>query len=662
MRRDIVPRTTEPYDTRQVRKNRGGNLAGLFSNIFNPKIRVMTFQGFGDEGQVSTFRPLPPLDLRAPTTRLASGRLSVDPGHFSHWQQVLMIAKWIGLREERCQRTTLMLGRPGDGQWGKRPYHLLYRAIANAKRGRIADGLQNRFDIQWLRLLEGDSRGSAALPATSETFFVQSAIYRGAMYDLDKRKNVYVDYMEQRDQPLGFKEEDPLPVFVLTKGTGYSLISGHEGSDKRQATDALFDRRKANYDPDSDDYGEVFFFGDPVGTYDEDTRTVAGGVFVNIFMPTKGMEVPKLSTWDGEIAEFQPYEAQVSRKYRLPNDDVITADLSEDQVDQVFDKFQFWDESTPGADDGLIRTISVEEEATLVVKAFMDAKLFRYVWAANPEFFTDEVNGILAGRVTMVNPKARVGDDEPEDASVDEEVPAPTPAPKKDKTLAAASGQRPAVGSRKPAPRHDDDEDDGGAPPAPATARRSAPTAADDDEVDDDEAGVAELTDDEAGVAELTDEEPEVDEPPPVKTRKAPNRVAPPPDDEGEDDPAPSPRRDAAARPAAARSPQVDDADYFDDDSPASRPAATAGRATAVAEDDDESESVATDPVISDKQVASEKKRQMAAADAAAARAGARTSTSQAPPKAAPPKAAPPKPAPPKSAPPASKGGTAKKK
>jgi hypothetical protein len=87
-----APRTGAEYDTREARKARGGNAAGLYSNIFNPKAgRVIAFQGFGTAGEMTTFRPFAPFDSHDPSV-LAPGRKSCEPGHFSHWQQAFQIA------------------------------------------------------------------------------------------------------------------------------------------------------------------------------------------------------------------------------------------------------------------------------------------------------------------------------------------------------------------------------------------------------------------------------------------------------------------------------------------------------------------------------------------------------------------------------------------
>jgi hypothetical protein len=271
MRRDIAPRTTQQYDSRTTRQTHGGNQAGLYQNVFNPKVKVMTFQGFGDEGQRSVFRPYAPLDFNDPEGTLAPGRITFEPGHYSHWQTCFIVAKWIGLKEDGCQKVSLCLGRPGDGQWIKRPYRTLYKRIDDAADGKIVNGLQSRFNVEWLKLLKGGkTTGGAELSAPGETFFVQCAVYKGAVYDNDKKKNVLTDFMEQRGIPMGLKQEDPLPIFVLSKKTGFKLISGHEPTSKRDAIDSLLDLRRQDYDPQSEEVNEVFFFGDPVGTFNRE--------------------------------------------------------------------------------------------------------------------------------------------------------------------------------------------------------------------------------------------------------------------------------------------------------------------------------------------------------------------------------------------------------
>lgn len=708
LRREIAPRTTGMYDSRETRKTRAPSQAGLYANIFNPKQgRVITFQGFGDQGEKTTFRPFPPLDPYNPTGALASGRGSTEPGHYSHWQQVYMIAKWVGLNEDGCEKVTLVLGKPGDPAWMKRPYQILSRRIFQGKKGRLVDGLADKFDIRWLSLLEGDSKRGAQLSATSETFFIQCAVYKGAVYDMDKKKNIFVDFLEQRTKPMGLDAADPLPIMILSKSTGYKLISGHEPTEKRDAIESLLDRRKADHDPESQNYDEVFFYGDPVGNFDPSTSTVSGGVFVSLFMPSKGMEVPKFSTWDGEIDEFQGYEAQVLRKYRKPDNEIITADLDSDDVDRIFDKAQFWDESAPGANDGLITMPSEEEEALLVAKAFKKLPhMLRYAWADKPEWFTPEVNAVLGQKVMAVNPKARLGDDAELTAGDDDELtgddppePTPPPAPKKDRTVAAAAAQRQAAApaaaakpaARKAPPREPDPEPE----PDPVDDVVVGGGPEDDLEIDPVDPDLTADADQELGDAVDPDAvdpdavDPDaVDEPEPVEQ------------EEEEGDPEPLPAPTTARRPAASTKQKADD-DFFDEDLPpvkgatkpaAAKPAAAAPAAApkaaakpaaapaakpapaaapkpaakpaaapaaaakpaakppvkkaATAEDDDENAAVMSDPAISAKTAESEAQKKMRASQEAINRAAGRSSAAQTAPKPAPP---------------AAKGGTAGK-
>jgi transcription termination factor Rho len=82
--------------------------------------------------------------------------------------------------------------------------------------------------------------------------------------------------------------------------------------------------------------------------------------------------------------------------------------------------------------------------------------MLHYAWADHPEWFGDDVKGLLANRVVMSNPKGRIEDD-PE-LTEGEDEPTPPPAPKKDRTVAAAA-QKPAAPApaKKGAANQDDD-------------------------------------------------------------------------------------------------------------------------------------------------------------------------------------------------------------
>lgn len=431
LRRTIAPRSFEQlFDSRKARESYSGSRAGIYQNIFNPATRVQVFQGFGKMGEESIFRPMPPLDPQHPAERLFPGRYSCEPGHFSHWQQPYLIAKWVGLpsADGSSSRITLVLGRPGDGRWMERPYALLHRRLMMAKNGRVAD--TRGFDVAWLRLLSGDSRSGPCLPAVTEHFFIQCFVYAGGVYDSSLGQTVLVNFLHDRGQPLGALEGDPLPIFVLTRSTGQKLISGRESTDRRDGVESLLDRRR----PEATDddvvrrrYDRVFHYGDPVGTFDPATRTVRGGVFVHVFFPSRTTRPSPDSTWNGQQEEFQGYECRLSN--RLPagkGGGTIGPDLDPALVDRVFDLADFWDESSPGARDGLIVIPDVAEEAVRVVAAFPGMeRLFRYAWYDHPEWFSSaDARTVLRGATSFVQPAADQTHSSPSSASASASTPA----------------------------------------------------------------------------------------------------------------------------------------------------------------------------------------------------------------------------------------------
>lgn len=389
-------RNADNYDPTTARKNNAGSSAGLFNGIFNKDIQIALFNG--DQSGTTLFRPLPAPDFESPADTLFPGRISEDPGNFSHWQRPARIVKFAGLKEDGCEKFSLYMGDLG-ADVRDNPYFLLASRLKKGSDGKFQNNDSRNWDPSWSRLVKDKL---PPVPSIADVFFVMAAIYKGFVYNSEAKKNVLTDFLSKRDYPLGLQPGDALPIVALTGQTGRRLISGFEGSDRTSACDALLDKR--------DEKGE-YLFGDPTGTFNPESFTVSGGVLCSMFYPDHKTKKARHTTFSGTIAEAQGYEINVNSVINFANNTQLLPDMDEAATRQAVQVVQFWNDSSYGANDGLFRVQSQEEIAVSCVKAFKTMpRIFQFVWADRSDLLhLDDVRAVLSSRTSSAG---RILDDE----------------------------------------------------------------------------------------------------------------------------------------------------------------------------------------------------------------------------------------------------------
>lgn len=431
-RRSIKPRTRDTYDNSVHGRSESSvpaddrtlntSLCGL--NLFRPKMK---------EGPL-VFRPWPALDYEDPAGKLTPGRLSTKALHQSHWIIRVPVAKYVGLPDRDCTKSTFLLYQPHDREGRQaNPYRVLY-ASASAAHDSGTFGPGRSWKSTWNKLLKGREGMGAALSQPTAAWFVQGEVY------LNGEK----DYVANGPVPFGGGPSDDLAVIQLPASAGKGMMS-------------LLDQTLDDYTGDDEEDPSVAFkYGDAVGRYDAKKGTCGPGLFFRIFHPKKYRSAKTDTSWNGRADnDFQGYEAQVLRKYKSEDDEVYDPTLSGARLQAVFDRWQFWLPDEDGK-NGLLYFPPAEEQARWVARGFWrEPKLLEYAWSDHPEFMTDEVRAVLSRRANVVMPGR--DDDEDEDGDGEEE--------------AAAQAHRPRRAAAPPRRGRDDDGDEEDAAPARAKGR-----------------------------------------------------------------------------------------------------------------------------------------------------------------------------------------------
>ena len=390
--RGLKPRKRDDYDNEKFGR-RDSSLPPDDYTI-NEKIgRVQVIRPRGKEG-ILVFRPWPSLDYERPNENLDPGRKGTEDREQGYWIRRMPVAAYIGMPD--CEKATFILYRPGDKAGrANSPYWKLYRtATAAHDAGEFANG--KAWNSKWNKLLKGKKGHGPALSKPTARWYVQGEVFR----------NGERDYLEDRELPLGADPDDDLVIVEMGDSAGEALMS-------------LLAVRKDSFEGDETANPALpFFYGDPCGHYDEETCILSGGLFFTIWCPKNFRQFrPKTKhhSWDGKYGDFPTYECLVSRKYRHEGQ-VYTPDRNEAGTEQIFSKWQFWypDIDDEEASEGLLHIPSVEEQCTLIARAFKAApKLLMFAWADNwDEYGTEEVRAILADRAQGVVPG---GEDEYQD-------------------------------------------------------------------------------------------------------------------------------------------------------------------------------------------------------------------------------------------------------
>ncbi len=350
-------------------------------NLFRPKY---------EEGPM-IFRPFPMLDYEKPQTMLQPSRKSPNPGGYTHWIVRVAAVSYVGSVEKK--QVTFLLHHPNDKD-GKQnnPYRTLYYAAKAAHdSGKFSSN--RRWDSEWNRLIMGKKGSGAPLDRPSYLYFTQGAM-------LQNGEKVFMG--DRRTLPFGLAKGDDLCVQQLKSSAGRALY-------------ALLDLERKSYDGDPEqDPGLPFKYGDPTGFFSAKKRKIEAGNFIMIFNPkvTKVEGITGRSIQAGDNDDMgKGYDVQLLNEISL-NKKLYLPDIDSAGVDQIFEKVCFWFDDEASGDRGLLNIAPPAQQCLWIAQAFQNVpKLIQYAWQDNPEFFTDEVNGVLRNRAQGSVP----GDDEDED-------------------------------------------------------------------------------------------------------------------------------------------------------------------------------------------------------------------------------------------------------
>lgn len=445
--RVLKARTRDVYDN-SVHGQMGSSIPTGDRTINTNLCRVNLIRAKQDRKLV--LRPWPALDYGSETPTPVFGRLSPKPRHQSHWMIRVPIVKYAGLPDSDCSKFTWLLHRPTDDEGREQnPYRIFYFAAKRAfEAGNFGHG--RKWNASWNPLMKGSAKGGAAISAPSAAWFIQ-----GEAYEANGKSLIG----EKTGLPLGGSLKDDLVVFQLSDSAGNGMMR-------------LLDREKREWSGDEDANPSLRFeYGDAVGRYNAVKGTCGPGRFFTVFHP-KEFEITTHSSWNGTLAVNQGYEVAIASRY-VHKGAEYRATLEGERMAAMLEKWQFWLDDLETEQPGLLHFPSIEEQAVYIAQGYWRvARLLEYAWSDRPEFFTDEVRGILNRRKAVVMPNSDGDDDEGDD----EEDDAPRQPRRTDRMTAAAA--------RRPAPSDEDEEDfDGGGEAAENPPRTSR--TLDDDEDDD---------------------------------------------------------------------------------------------------------------------------------------------------------------------------------
>lgn len=378
---DSRPGNKVPRDDRTLKPN------GPQVEIVRPK-----WTGAGP----TTFRPFPMFCAEDPNGPFDPTRLSLDPFDFSDFWRGLPAAKYVGI-EHKFTFITYDPRWPRENGYNPRrdnPYHVLFNAIKDA----VADGKalvrgRNVLDGSWAPLtLEGPKK---AFNAPTKLYFLQ-----GALFEHDGEI-----LFGGKIPPKGLGQDDLPQIIQISKTAGADLAAKLNTLDPDYGGDTVLEAQAVMYK-----YGDL--------------TNLANGSFITFYNPDKHDVSEGAGADDGDTPrssrEFKSWSVAINKNFyyvRQRQSREIGPDITQYE-DVIRDRLVWWDD--------ILHVPSAEEIAVWMAQAFGEIPdLLRFGWADNPEFFTDEVNGILTNRSVMA--AADVPHDDEEDVTTASRRPEPEP-------------------------------------------------------------------------------------------------------------------------------------------------------------------------------------------------------------------------------------------
>jgi len=431
------------------------------------------------------------------------------------------------------------------------PYVKLRTVCNQAVKASSAGNISESWDLKWNALVTG--KNACVSPFKQKYFVVCSLYNNGNQLDLTRElgKKMVNGQLQEVELPrngvaLGDAPDDPLVVLELSISAGRNMLKmctreqspwdpeawdakhqipknvltgGQEAIDKwvsetEASKEAAEEQHHKRYKRDMG-----FKYGDPCGRFNAKNGTVKGGVFFSIYNPEKvQIDSPHTSYSGQATSTFPEYQCLVHSQYDGPNGK-MTADMSVEQVDNVFNKHVYlWKASEQDADDSyLLHIPSIEERCVKIAQAFKQVpKLLEFGWLSKPEYLNyEEVQAVIKARKTVGVKLPEADEDEEEDTIPFSTDTVPAVAAKS-KTASELADEFDEFDEDLDDDELDEDDLDDDGPDDDDELDEGEldddDPDDDDDELDDDELDDDELDDDELDDDELDDELDDEDE------------------------------------------------------------------------------------------------------------------------------------------------------
>lgn len=353
-----------------------------------------------------TFRPLPMTCAENPNVFEAT-RLSTEDYDFSDFIRGLPAVKYVGID----QKYTFLTFDPRwvvEDDYNPRtdnPYYVLYNAIMDAVK-KTGEAIVNGRDVmtgKWSPLVnEGPQK---AFNAPTKIYFMQ-----GLIYESDGEL-----YIKGKSLPKGLREGDLPQIIEISKAAGETLARKLNMVNPEYRGDTSIENQ-----------AEMYLYGDPVD--------LAQGWFVTLFNPEKHHNVvdPHEDFEENEDdGGFQSWGVALNPTfdYVVKKQPVsVSGDVSK-HADKLREMIVPW--------DSLLYYPETAEICVWLARAFRSMPaLLEFGWADNPEFFSEEVRGILANRTQVQGIDTDDGEDEEPARPASAKKPTKAP-PKKSATVAS---------------------------------------------------------------------------------------------------------------------------------------------------------------------------------------------------------------------------------
>jgi len=446
--RNIKPREKATAAERQLRQPQEDGPSTYIPSgdyTINSQLTGVRLERFSsiwmNEGAKAVFRIWNHLDEQDPENNLNRGRLGShmdELGGMSMYGPVV-VAPFMGVGPKdvpngQGQKSTFIITKDAPRvrslKWKKNvtdvlkegipfwelPYPSFYDACKNAfKAGKFASG-GPRWDSEWNSFMD-NSDGKAPIVDMKLRYFIVGHFYElgpdfNTQHQTIRRWDGQKETLSTVDRngvPYGLGENDPMIVAWMSGNAGEKVLD-------------LCKTLKAQWEGDDEANPSLpYKYGDPCGVYDKETRCVNGGLIFTMFNPEMYQpENYSHSTWDGRIPskdDFSSYHVAVSRSHTTADGTQFSGDMDAKATQKIFDKNLYpWAQEGDEADSTLLHEATVEEEAELIAKGFVDVpKLVEFAFTSHPEYLEfDSVRSILNKRTTVSMPDDAFEDAEEE--------------------------------------------------------------------------------------------------------------------------------------------------------------------------------------------------------------------------------------------------------